>query len=566
MPSTRLRASFLVLVTGLIVWAGAAEAASASEATADQEPAAPAESDPAQVQVDEPKKTAKERIAEIFGNVDAGQDDAGTRVAEIFQQNDAHTALEQSAVRRVKPSSAPAPTPLAEQEAAAHAEGTLFLQKPTPSSPATFVGHGGYSADGFSASLGANLRADLPPGSTPVQAWLYGYFQSGNPTPAEATVNFDGSPVALTKLDDYSFSTLSSARADVTSQVAAKVASTGGFTNFAAATALPLDGLALVVVYSNPSLPLTTVAVFDGAAQRTGDTATFTFAAPLDKTVPGFSAKMSLGIGFSYQQGSGHICGPGSPVSKQYSVIDVNGSRLTSCAGGDDDTITGGGLFTVGGVGDSLDNPADPLQSPGDGNPLRVRDDELYNLEPFLSQGDTKLIVTTSQPSNDDLLFLSIVQVDAAARVTTEVCGDEIDNDGDGLIDGSDPDVVCPTTPPPLLEICGDGIDNDGDGLIDELDLDCPVVRPPLPIGLNPITPGVVGPLPPSLITPQLQEPALTAPAVRAVHPKVSTTARPAIRKTLPRTGGSPLWEALGGLVLLALGLAALRASRRETP
>ena len=40
-----------------------------------------------------------------------------------------------------------------------------------------------------------------------------------------------------------------------------------------------------------------------------------------------------------------------------------------------------------------------------------------------------------------------------------EVCGDGIDNDGDGLIDED-----CA----PAVEVCGDGIDNDGDGLIDE--------------------------------------------------------------------------------------------------
>lgn len=41
-----------------------------------------------------------------------------------------------------------------------------------------------------------------------------------------------------------------------------------------------------------------------------------------------------------------------------------------------------------------------------------------------------------------------------------EICGDKIDNDGDGLIDED--------CPPPPQEICGDKIDNDGDGLIDE--------------------------------------------------------------------------------------------------
>jgi hypothetical protein len=43
----------------------------------------------------------------------------------------------------------------------------------------------------------------------------------------------------------------------------------------------------------------------------------------------------------------------------------------------------------------------------------------------------------------------------------TEVCGDGIDNDLDGLIDDEDPDCAPP-------EVCGDGIDNDLDGLIDE--------------------------------------------------------------------------------------------------
>lgn len=42
-----------------------------------------------------------------------------------------------------------------------------------------------------------------------------------------------------------------------------------------------------------------------------------------------------------------------------------------------------------------------------------------------------------------------------------EICGDEIDNDGDGFVDED-----CPL--PPVEEVCGDGIDNDGDGQIDE--------------------------------------------------------------------------------------------------
>ena len=47
-----------------------------------------------------------------------------------------------------------------------------------------------------------------------------------------------------------------------------------------------------------------------------------------------------------------------------------------------------------------------------------------------------------------------------------EICNDNIDNDGDGLVDAADPDCHTP-------EVCNDNIDNDGDGKIDSADPDC---------------------------------------------------------------------------------------------
>jgi len=171
----------------------------------------------------EERADASELVTRTF--TDVGVSSTKAQVAETFQKID--TPLPPRRNRS---------TSLSAEETAAHANGTLFMQKPSPASPATFVGRGGYSADGLSATLGANLRAEIPAGSTPVQAYLYGYFQPGTPSPAEATVNFDGSPVTLTKLDDYSFGTLSSGRADVTSEVVPKVSGSGGITNFAVAT------------------------------------------------------------------------------------------------------------------------------------------------------------------------------------------------------------------------------------------------------------------------------------------------------------------------------------------
>ena len=87
----------------------------------------------------------------------------------------------------------------------------------------------------------------------------------------------------------------------------------------------------------------------------------------------------------------------------------------------------------MGGVGDLTDNPVDPNNQTG-------VDDELYNLSPFLAQGVTSIEVKTSNPSQDDDLFLAVISISARATVTNEDCNDGIDNDGDGLIDAADPD------------------------------------------------------------------------------------------------------------------------------
>ncbi len=70
---------------------------------------------------------------------------------------------------------------------------------------------------------------------------------------------------------------------------------------------------------------------------------------------------------------------------------------------------------------------------------------------------------------------------------TLTLCSDGIDNDGDGLVDLSDPDCApfVPPPPPPqenTSALCADGIDNDGDGLVDLNDPDCaPFIPPPPP-------------------------------------------------------------------------------------
>jgi Big-like domain-containing protein len=317
----------------------------------------------------------------------------------------------------------------------AAADASLTILKQNPGDPATFTGNGGYSADGLGQNgSGDSLQAEVPPGSTVEQAYLYGTYLTANPDATQRTIDFDGTAVVLTKISDVG--NLSTARAAVTSQVRVKVGSGGGITNYQVNNdPSGLDGVALVVIFSNPALPDTTIAVLNGSASQTGDSASFNFAEPLDKTVPGFSATMTLGSGFSFQGAPGHVCGP----FQQFSIVEVNNQLLTNCAGGyDDGQGNDGALITVGGVGDSTDNPTPPANPP--------TDDELYNLEPFLQQGDTGVTIDSSNPSENDNLFLAVIAITARAVVTSENCTNGVDDDDDGLVDGQDPDCQQPAT------------------------------------------------------------------------------------------------------------------------
>ncbi len=314
------------------------------------------------------------------------------------------------------------------------ASATLHLLAPDASTPATFFGHGGYSTDGLGQNFetGGTVQAEVPAGSSVVRAYLYGtYFGApdGGPDLANRTIDFDGTAVELQTLpnSEPGGASLYTARAQVTTQVAAKVGTGGGITDFAVNSDPELlDGVALVVVYSNPASPEVTIAVLDGGSKQAGDTVTYRFATPVDPRAPGFVAQLSLGSGFSYQGVDGHACGGG-----QYSEVRVNGDLLTECAGNYDDGVgNDGALITVGGVGDSTDNPA---QTAGE-------DDELYNLVPLMDTADTSLTIDTANPSGDDNLFLAVIAVSAEGTVTTEVCDNGVDDDGDGLTDAADPD------------------------------------------------------------------------------------------------------------------------------
>jgi hypothetical protein len=155
------------------------------------------------------------------------------------------------------------------------------------------------------------------------------------------------------------------------------------------------DGCILKVIWDDPTTTTNSILVYFGAQETAGDTFVINFAQPLDASSFTAPLEFSLGISFGAQG-----CAPG-----QFSLVDVNTVRLTSSAGGEDDgSCTNGALITVGGTGDSTTNP--PPLAPPTAVPS-IPDDELYDLRPFLSVGDTSMTVFTQNPSNNDNIFIA---------------------------------------------------------------------------------------------------------------------------------------------------------------
>lgn len=267
----------------------------------------------------------------------------------------------------------------------------------------TFVGNYGVSTDGWgSLSQSGTISALVPNGATVVGAYLYSstFFNPSlagvGGTLAGETINYDTN---LGTIPAPACCDLTAVRADVTNIIKPLVdGGPGGVYNFdITETSEFQDGSALVVVYSDPTLGVSTVGILDGYARVDGDTTSLNFADPLDPTAPGFFAHMMLGIGFS-------CCG-------QTNTVEVNGTLITQNAGNNNDStdpsLGDGNLITVG----SFDDPFSPLM------PGYEEDTERYSLVDYLSTGDTSITIETTNATNNDNIFLAVFHVSGEAGV-----------------------------------------------------------------------------------------------------------------------------------------------------
>lgn len=257
----------------------------------------------------------------------------------------------------------------------------------------SFTGQYGVSTDGWgSTSQSGVISASVPAGSTVVAAYLY---TSAHSTGAVGGT-FNSSVIDYAANLGVNAGYLNAWRADVTNLVKPVIdGGAGGVYNFdITETAGYQDGSALVVVYGNAALGVSSIGILDGFSASTGDNTSINFAQPLDPSGVGFKAEMMLGIGYS-------CCGG------QYSSVKVNGQTLTDAAGNNDDglEVANGALITVGGFDDAI--------SPT--NPTYAQDRERYNLKPLINTGDTSILINTLNPSNDDNIFLAVFDISGVA-------------------------------------------------------------------------------------------------------------------------------------------------------
>jgi hypothetical protein len=248
--------------------------------------------------------------------------------------------------------------------------------------------------------------------------------QNGDVTLNGEAVEWEAAHTITTDIGSYN------AIANVTSIVAPVVNSApAGITDFTVAEGgetFNYDGEILAVILEDPAVnEARSVTLLYGAQNPLGDTFHVGLAEPINLSNPSFELNLSLGISFGYQPAG------------QYSIIEVNKKLMSSSAGGQDDCIEkysptpdyaacgNGELITVGGIGDSLEDPPNPEATDltcenAAHEPAPRCDDELYSLLPFVSDGESAISFSTDNPSDNDNIFFGALEVHGGAAVIGE--------------------------------------------------------------------------------------------------------------------------------------------------
>lgn len=273
---------------------------------------------------------------------------------------------------------------------------------------------------GFQTQTGT-IDVDKPADSTVIAAYLVSSVWGNLDTPPVVTLG--GSTVSFTHLakDDVGY-TFRNHFADVTSivQPIIDAAPSGiiqltldeGITDSPTAGTpgtSRVDGESLIVIFDDPAKPVSTVMIMFGFSDSSGDSFTFNF----DPLINLSMQKPVLSLGISYSNQSANFTQHSELAAATSS--NVSPQTVSVTAGDCDDGLacSNGSMVTVGGIGDSLDLPANSSSD----------DDELYGMTSFLSSGDTSLTVNTKNPTVDDNLFQAVLYFEGVAATGATTVG-----------------------------------------------------------------------------------------------------------------------------------------------
>ena len=322
---------------------------------------------------------------------------------------------------------------------------TLFLAPPVWSALTPVIQEFGnisisVDAEGNNDPAGGTISVEKPPGATVRSAFLMatsaffaviadgGISLAGTPVSWDRTV-FNNAGASLTFFHNVF--------ADVTSIVKPIIDAAPAGINELQVTEVNtifINGTVLAVIFDDPNqITDNGLILLFGGQDTLGDSFIVELAGPLDLTDPSTVVDMGLGISHGFQ---------GIFGTPMVNLIDVNGERLTSSAGGEDDGLSAnGGLITVGGIGDSNANP--PPFAPSSGFDT---DDELYDLLPFVTTGDTSILVESINPTDDDDVFFAYFVTSVPSAILPEVpppgARSIVTDDVIGFIDPDKPTIV----------------------------------------------------------------------------------------------------------------------------
>lgn len=271
---------------------------------------------------------------------------------------------------------------------------------------------GGTAGTGFpNSGLPYTITIPKPAGATTIHSvWAYaaytgspvtGFFRRGAASPSQNAalnaVTINGTPAPWTNWADswtdnltqniscfVRYGEMSSLLAGTLN--AAAPGSTVDITINEPLISSGVQGVGIIVVWNNPTKPIGSHLVMLGNIP-TGKLARVELTtAPIDKTIPGFDAVLGAGIVFSTEEFS------------QTASVKIGESEATKVVsytcGGYDDGETFGGSITLGGYQD---------------DPLLDATDELYNVVPFLVQGQTHIRIDIQDLLVDANDFLTAV-------------------------------------------------------------------------------------------------------------------------------------------------------------